>query len=50
LLVLSPKNPNPLTYEKNEACWLMPIISALRRLRQKDHEFKVNLSYIATYL
>jgi hypothetical protein len=25
----------------------MPVIPALRRLRQEDHEFEANLSYIA---
>jgi hypothetical protein len=29
----------------NNAC--MPVIPALRRLRQEDHEFKTSLGYIA---
>jgi hypothetical protein len=27
------------------AWWFMPVISALRRLRQEDHEFKASLGY-----
>jgi hypothetical protein len=28
--------------------WFTSAIPALRRLRQEDHEFKANLSYIST--
>lgn len=32
---------------KSQAWWLMPIIPALKRLRQEDcHKFKVKLGYI----
>jgi hypothetical protein len=31
----------------NHVWWCTPIIPALERLRQKDHEFKASLGYIA---
>jgi hypothetical protein len=33
--------------DKTHAWWFTPIIPALRRLRQEDHEFKASLGYIA---
>jgi hypothetical protein len=32
---------------KTKTWWYMPVISTLRRLRQEDHKFKANLSYMA---
>jgi hypothetical protein len=32
--------------ERSLAWWHMPLIPALRRLRQEDREFPVNLGYI----
>jgi hypothetical protein len=32
----------------NQAWWCTPVIPALRRLRQEDHEFKASLGYITT--
>jgi hypothetical protein len=32
--------------ENKRAQWCMPVISALGRLRQEDHEFEVSLGYI----
>jgi hypothetical protein len=34
------------THLLNWAWWYIPVISAFRRLRQEDHEFKANLGYI----
>jgi hypothetical protein len=31
----------------HQAWWDTPVIPALRRLRQEDHKFEVNLDYIA---
>jgi hypothetical protein len=33
-------------YIQCQACWYMPVIPALRRLRQEDHEFENSLSHI----
>jgi hypothetical protein len=30
----------------NQAWWVMPVIQALGRLRQEDHEFKASLVYV----
>jgi hypothetical protein len=30
-----------------QACWYTPIIPALRRSKQKDHEFEASLGYTA---
>jgi hypothetical protein len=30
----------------SQTWWLTSVIPALRRLRQKDHEFEANLDYI----
>jgi hypothetical protein len=32
----------------SHAWWCMPVIPALGKLRQENHEFKVSLSYIET--
>jgi hypothetical protein len=29
----------------SQAWWFIPVISALRRLRQEDHEFETSLGY-----
>jgi hypothetical protein len=31
----------------SQVCWCLPVIPALRRLRQEDHEFLASLGYIA---
>jgi hypothetical protein len=33
-------------YLSCQAWWLMPVIPALGRLRQEDHEFKASLGYL----
>jgi hypothetical protein len=32
---------------QNRVWWQMPVVSALGRLRQEDHEFQASLGYIA---
>jgi hypothetical protein len=33
--------------KRSQACWHMPVIPTLGRLRQEDHKFKASLGYIA---
>jgi hypothetical protein len=37
--------PN-LKVDKRQMWWHTPVITALRRLRQEDHEFEVSLGYV----
>jgi hypothetical protein len=32
--------------DSSQAWWFTPVIPALRRLRQEDHEFEASLDYI----
>jgi hypothetical protein len=36
------------TVLSSQAWWCMAVTTALRRLRQEDHKFKVNLGYLAS--
>jgi hypothetical protein len=34
---------------RNQVWWCTPVIPALRRLRQEDHELKASLNYIMSF-